>query len=184
VAELDPAFLDDLASRFLTTAARLQATGKAEEAAAGKRAALRVASLALASKSADQLGAPARRRLRLTLAALHEEGGQGERALVLYREVLASEPEAVAARAGAARVLETQGKAGDARALWDEIVSAPAGRPGWLEAHYQSARLSVALGDAPRACTVLKEVPRDVLVNANADTPKRIQALLRAHCAS
>jgi TolA-binding protein len=40
VVNLDPTYLDDLATRFLTTAAREQAAGKPDAAAAGKRAAL------------------------------------------------------------------------------------------------------------------------------------------------
>jgi len=89
-------------------------------------------------------------------------------------------PDVVSARAGVARLLEKQGKAADARALWDELVGTPPGKQGWMEAHYQSARLSVALGDQTRACTVLRQVPADMLVNANADTPKRISEMLRA----
>jgi hypothetical protein len=61
-------------------------------------------------------------------------------------------------------------------------LASSAGKPGWLEAHYQSARLSVAVGDPQRACTVLREVPPGMLANANSDTPKRIQELLRTHC--
>ncbi len=182
VAALDPAFLDDLATRFLTTAARAEASGKHDEAVAGKLAAQRLSERALASKDAAALGPVVRRRLRSTLAALYEEGGQRDRALALYREVLANEPDVVSARAGAARILEAEGKPSDARALWDEILASPVGKPGWLEAHYQSARLSVATGDPQRACAVLKEVPPGVLSNANNDTPKKIQDLLRTYC--
>jgi tetratricopeptide (TPR) repeat protein len=181
VATLDPAFLDDLATRLLTTAARLDATGKKDEAAAGKRAALRLSTRALASKDAANLNPVVRRRLRSTAAALSEENGDRAAALALYREILADEPDVVSARAGAARILEADGKGAEARALWDEVAAAPAGKPGWLEAHYQSARLSVAAGDAARACTTLKEVPPGML-NANSETPKRIQDLLRTHC--
>ncbi len=183
VATLDPALLDDLATRFLTTAARAQASGKNDEAAAGKHAAQRLSEHALASKDVGNLSPSVVRRLRTTLAALCEEGGERDRALGLYREVLTSEPDVVSARAGAARILEAEGKPADARALWDEIVAAPAGKPGWLEAHYQSARLAVAGGDAQRACAVLKEVPQGML-NGNSEMPKKIQDLLREHCQS
>ncbi len=182
VAALDPLFLDDIATRFLTTAARLEAAGKHEEAEAGRHAALRLTERALASKDADGMSPIVRRRLRSTLAALYEESGQRDRALGVYRELLASEPDVVSARAGAARILEAEGKPQDARALWDEILNSQAGEPGWLEAHYQSARLSVASGDTQRACTVLKDVPTDLLNRSNGDTPKKIQDLLRAHC--
>jgi TolA-binding protein len=64
VADLDPAFLDDLATRFLTTAARLQASGRRDEAAAGKRAALRLSERALASKDVGGLNPVVCRRLR------------------------------------------------------------------------------------------------------------------------
>lgn len=180
-ASLDPAFLDDLATRFLTTAARLDASGKRDEAAAGKRAALRLTEYALASKDAGNLNPVVRRRLRSTAAALYEEGGQRDRALALYREVLVSEPEVVSARAGAARILEAEGKPAEALALWDAILTTQAGKPGWLEAHYQSARLSIATGDAARGCTLLKEVPAGML-SGNSDTPKKMQDLLRTHC--
>lgn len=182
VATLDPIFLDDIATRFLTTAARLEAAGKHDEAEAGKHAALRLTERALAAKDADGMTPVVRRRLRSTLAALYEENGQRDKALGIYREVLASEPDVVSARAGAARILEAEGKPQDARALWDEILTIPVGKPGWLEAHYQSARLSVASGDPQRACTVLKDVPSEMLNNANSDTPKKIQDLLRTHC--
>ena len=182
VAELDPGFLDDLATRFLTSAARLEASGKHDEAAAGKLAARLLSERALASKDAGGLSPVVRRRLRSTLAALYEEAGERDRALALYREVLATEPDVVSARAGAARILEAEGKPADARALWDEVAAAPVGKPGWLEAHYQSARLSVASGDAARACALLKEVPSGMLTNANNETPKKIQDLLRTHC--
>jgi hypothetical protein len=86
----------------------------------------------------------------------------------------------VSARAGVARLLEKQGKAADARALWDEIVAGAPGKQGWLEAHYQSARLSLALGDQTRACAVLRKVPAEMVVNANAETPKKIAEMLRA----
>jgi tetratricopeptide (TPR) repeat protein len=125
-----------------------------------------------------------RRRLQSTLAALYEEAGDGDEALALYREILAAEPEVLSARAGAARLLEGRGESADARALWDEITAAPPGKAGWLEAHYQSARLSFALGEPVRACAVLRQVPPTMLLNANADTPKRVQELLRTHCAS
>jgi tetratricopeptide (TPR) repeat protein len=184
VAELDPGFLDDLATRLLTTAARVQAAGKADEAAAGKQAALRLSERALASANASALTPVVRRRLRSTAAALYEERGERDKALALYREILADEPDVLSARAGAARVLEAEGKSPDARALWDEIAAAPPERVGWLEAHYQSARLSVALGDAARACTVLREVPPKLIANANSDTPKKIQALLQTACPS
>src|SRR6185369_14319896 len=48
VADLEPEFLDDLATRFLTTAAREQAGGHNDAAAAGRRAALRLTERALA----------------------------------------------------------------------------------------------------------------------------------------
>ena len=139
---------------------------------------------ALASKDAGALGPAVRRRLQSTLAALYEEAGEGGKALALYREILAAEPEVLSARAGAARMLEGQGESADARALWDEITGAPPGKAGWIEAHYQSARLSLVLGEPARACTVLRQVPPAMLLNANTDTPKRIQELLRTHCAS
>ena len=184
VADLDPAFLDDLATRVLTTAARLQAGGQAAEAAAGKRAVRALCERALASKDAGALGPVVRRRLQSTLAALYEEAGEHEKALVLYREILATAPDVLSARAGAARLLEGQGRPADARALWDEIATTDPGKAGWLEAHYQSARLSLALGEPARACAVLRQVPPAMLVNANSDTPKRIQELLRTRCAS
>jgi TolA-binding protein len=180
VAGLDPTYLDDLATRVLTTAARQQAAGKPEAAAAGKRAALLLSERALAAPATAELSPVVRRRLQSTAASLHEERGELEPALALYRAVLQDGPDVVSARAGAARVLEAQGKAGEARALWDEILTAPPGKPGWMEAHYQSARLSLALGEQARACQVLHEVPAEMLGNANADTPKRIQEMLRA----
>ena len=180
VSGLDPTYLDDLATRFLTTAARQQAAGKPEAAAAGKRAALLLSERALAAPSTAELAPVVRRRLQSTAASLHEERGELEPALALYRAVLKDGPDAVSARAGAARILEQQGKVGEARALWDEVIAAPPGKQGWMEAHYQSARLSVALGDQARACAVLRQVPSDMLVTANGETPKKIQELLRA----
>ena len=181
VAELDPEFLDDLATRFITTAAREQESGKPEVAAAGRHAALRLSERALAAKD---LSPAVQQRLRATAARLYEDAGERDKALALYRESLAASPDAISARAGAARILEAQGKTGDARALWDEVSSAPPGKAGWLEAHYQSARLSVALGDAARACSVLKQVPAEMITNANSDTPKKIQDLMRTTCRS
>ena len=180
VSGLDPTYLDDLATRFLTTAARQQAAGKPEAAAAGKRAALLLSERALAAPSTAELAPVVRRRLQSTAASLHEERGELEPALALYRAVLKDGPDAVSARAGAARILEKQGKLGEARALWDEVIAAPPGKQGWMEAHYQSARLSVALGDRVRACAVLRQVPSDMLVTANGETPKKIQEMLRA----
>jgi tetratricopeptide (TPR) repeat protein len=180
VSGLDPTYLDDLATRFLTTAAREQAAGKPEAAAAGKRAALLLSEGALAAPSTAELAPVVRRRLQATAASLHEERGELEPALALYRAVLKDGPDAVSARAGAARMLEAQGKLGEARALWDEVIAAPPGKQGWMEAHYQSARLSVALGDRARACAVLRQVPSDMLVTANGETPKKIQEILRA----
>lgn len=180
VATLEPTYLDDLATRFLTTAAREQAAGYAAAAAAGKAAALALSEHALTGTGAAGLSPVVRRRLQSTAASLREEKGDLDAALALYRAVLDDASDTVSARAGAARVLEKQGKLAEARALWDAIVDGPAGKQGWLEAHYQSARLSVALGDQPRACTVLRKVPNDMLVNANAETPKKIQDLLRA----
>jgi tetratricopeptide (TPR) repeat protein len=180
VGGLDPTYLDDLATRFLTTAARQQAAGKIEDAEAGKTAALLLSERALASPAAAELSPVVRRRLQSTAASLREERGEVEPALALYRAVLQDAPDVVSARAGVARLLEQQGKTADARALWDEIVGGPLGKQGWLEAHYQSARLSVVLGQQAQACTVLRKVPTEMLVNANADTPKKIQELLRA----
>ena len=183
-AGLEPTYLDDLATRFLTTAARQQASGKPEAAAAGKRAALLLSDKALSGPSAGTLTPVVRRRLQSTAAALHEESGELGPALGLYRAVLKESPDVVSARAGAARVLEAQGKVADARTLWDEILAAPPGKAGFLESHYQAARLSVALGEQARACTVLKQVPSEMLVNANADTPRKIQEILRTCPAS
>jgi TolA-binding protein len=180
VATLDPTYLDDLATRFLTTAARQQAAGKMAEAEAGKTAALLLSERALGGTTASTLSPVVRRRLQSTAASLHEERGEDDKALALYRAVLQDAPDVVSARAGVARLLEKQGKVADARALWDEIVAGPPGKQGWLEAHYQSARLSVALGDQARACTVLRKVPAEMVVNANADTPKKIADMLRA----
>ncbi len=180
VGTLDPNYLDDLATRFLTTAAREEAAGHADAAAAGKTAALLLSERALASSSVAELSPVVRRRLQSTAASLHEERGDVDPALALYRAILTEAPDVLSARAGAARMLEKQGKTTEARALWDEIVDGPPGKQGWMEAHYQSARLSVALGDQTRACTVLRQVPTDVLVQSNAETPKKIQELLRA----
>lgn len=180
VATLDPNYLDDLATRFLTTAAREQAAGHAEAAAAGKAAALALSEHALKGTDTAALSPVVRRRLQSTAASLREEKGDLDAALALYRAVLQEAPDTVSARAGAARILEKQGKIAEARSLWDVIVDGPAGKQGWLEAHYQSARLSVALGEQARACTVLRKVPTDLLVNTNAETPKKIQELLRA----
>jgi hypothetical protein len=180
VATLEPTYLDDLATRFLTRAAREQATGNAAAAAAGKRAALLLSAQALQGESAASLTPVVRRRLQSTAASLHEESGELTPALGLYRAVLQDSPDVVSARAGAARVLEAQGKVSEARALWDEILGAGPGKPGFLESHYQSARLSLALGDKARACTVVRQVPQDMLVNSNADTPKKISEILRS----
>jgi TolA-binding protein len=182
VAALDPAFLDQLSRRLLTAAAREKARGELEQAAAGRRAVRALAEQALAS-SAD-LSPRVRHRLRVTLASLYEDADESERALVLYREILADEPDAVSARAGAARVLEASGRAGEARALWDEITAAPQGRSGWLEAHYQSARLSAGLGEVERACALLGQVPEQMLTNTNSPTPRKIQDLRREFCHS
>lgn len=183
VGSLDPTYLDDLATRFLTTAARQQAAGQMPSAIAGKTAALLLSERALASASAAELSPIVRRRLQMTAASLHEERGALEPALALYRAVLQDAPGTVSARAGTARILEKQGESKEARALWDEIVSGPPGKQGWLEAHYQSARLSVVLGEQAAACTVLRKVPSDMLLNSNAETPKKIQEMLRA-CSS
>jgi len=177
-ATLEPTYLDDLATRFLTTAAREQAAGHAAAAAAGRQAALALSEHALNGPSAATLPPAMRRRLQSTAAALREEQGDLAPALVLYRAVLRDAPDAVSARAGAARILEKQGQLGEARALWDEIVDGASGKQGWLEAHYQSARLSLAMGDRERACAVLRRVPSEMLIDANAETPKRIRELL------
>lgn len=179
VATMEPTYLDDLATRFLTRAAREQATGNAAAATAGKRAALLLSEKALQTPSAAALTPIVRRRLQSTAASLHEEAGELGPALGLYQAVLKDSPDVVSARAGAARVLEAQGKVADARALWDEILGAGPGKPGFLESHYQSARLSVALGDKARACAVVRQVPAEMLVNANAETPKKISEILR-----
>jgi len=179
VVTLEPAYLDDLATRFLTRAAREQASGNAAAAKAGKRAALLLSEKALQGPTAASLTPVVRRRLQSTAASLHEEAGELEPALGLYRAVLKDSPEVVSARAGAARILEGQGKVAEARTLWDEILGAGPGKPGFLESHYQSARLSVALGDKARACTVVRQVPAEMLVNANAETPKKISEILR-----
>jgi len=179
VAGLEPTYLDDLATRFLTTAARQQASGNSAAAAAGKRAALLLSEKALSGPSAGTLSPVVRRRLQSTAASLHEEAKELGPALSLYQAVLKDSADVVSARAGAARVLEAQGKLAEARALWDEILTAPPGKPGFLESHYQSARLSIALGDQARACTVLRQVPAEMLTTANAETPKKISELLR-----
>jgi tetratricopeptide (TPR) repeat protein len=179
VASLEPTYLDDLATRLLTRAAREQATGNAAAAAAGKRAALLLSEKALQTPGAASLTPAVRRRLQSTAASLREEAGELAPALALYQAVLKESPDVVSARAGAARVLEAEGKVGEARALWDAVLGAGPGKPGFLESHYQSARLSVALGDTARACEVVRQVPAEMLVNANADTPKKISEILR-----
>ncbi len=183
-AELDPAFLDHLSRRLLTASARQKARGKVEEAKAGKDAARLLAEHANASPHANDLSPGARYRLRSTLASLYEDAAEPERALALYRALLAEDADAVSARAGAARVLESTGRASEARGLWDEIATAPEGRTGWLEAHYQSARLSAALGEAARGCRLLDQVPEEMLSNTNSPTPRKIQELRRDMCRS
>ena len=183
VAELDPLFLDHLSRRLLTTAARAKARGETEEAAAGKRAARLLAERALAAPAEeDGLTPRARGRLRGTLGTLYEDAGESARALAIYESLLAEDPDILSARAGAARVLEDTGRAAEARALWDQVASAPARGAGWLEAHYQSARLSMALGEVERGCGTLREVPPSLLANQNAPTPRKIQDLLRERC--
>ena len=39
--------------------------------------------------------------------------------------------------------------------------------------------LSLALGEQGRACEVLRKIPSGMLVNASAETPKKIQEMLR-----
>jgi hypothetical protein len=70
VATLDPIFLDDIATRFLTTAARLRPP-EARRGRAGKHAALRLTGVP-ATKDADGM-TPVVRRRRLPLAALYGE---------------------------------------------------------------------------------------------------------------
>jgi tetratricopeptide (TPR) repeat protein len=161
----------------------VQASGKTEDAAAGRRAALLLSEAALSSPDATALAPSVQRRLRSTLARLYEDRGERVKALALYRELLSVEPDVVSARAGAARILEAEGNVADARALWDEVATPEPGRPGWLEAHYESARLSVALGEQARACSVLKKVPPTMLTNTTSETPKKIADLLRSVCA-
>jgi TolA-binding protein len=182
VADFEPAFLDHLSRRLLTTAARQKARGQDQEAAAGKKASRLLAERALASPAVGELSPLEQSRLRSTLASLYEESGEHERALAIYKALLAADPDAVSARAGAARVLESQNRASDARALWDEVATAPQGRAGWLEAHHQSARLSIALGEKDRACATLRAVPAEMLTNTNSPTPRKVQELLRDTC--
>ena len=79
--ELDPASLDEIVARLLTTAARVQASGRTDDAAAGKRPALRLSEHALASPQAGELNPIVRRRLESTRARLYQEGGEGDKAL-------------------------------------------------------------------------------------------------------
>jgi len=182
--ELDPAFLDHLSRRLLTASARQKARGKVDEAKAGKDAARLLAEHATASPRATELSPRVRYRLRSTLASLYEDAEEPERALALYRTLLAEDADAVSARAGAARVLEATGRASEARSLWDEVAAAPQGRTGWLEAHYQSARLSAELGETQRGCTLLDQLPDELLTNTNSPTPRKIQELRREMCQS
>ncbi|HYC00330.1 MAG TPA: tetratricopeptide repeat protein [Candidatus Limnocylindrales bacterium] len=181
VARLEPVYLDDLSSRLLVLTAREQAKGNVADADAGRRACLLLTEAALASPQADETLTPAvRQRMRSTAASLNENAGQRERALALYRSVLEEKPEEVSARAGAARILEAQGNTTVARALWDEIVDSPETRAGWLEAHYQSARLSDSLGEKERACKVLRKVPASMLQGATSGPALEVARMLRA----
>jgi TolA-binding protein len=184
VATLDPAFLDHLVRRLLTTAAREKARGNEVAARAGKRAATVLCERALASPAAAHADTQLLYRLRATLASLYEEAGDTAQALDQYRALLAADADALGARAGVARMLEADGKSEEARALWDDLLRVPEGKSGWLEAHYQSARLSLALGDTARACALLRAVPASMLGNGNAPTPRKIQELMRTACAS
>ncbi len=184
VAALHPAFLDDLVTRLLTASARQEAGGKTDQAAAGRDAARRLAEAALASKDAETLSVGARQRLRSTLASLYEQGGESEQALALYQALLRDDPNLVSARKGATRLLEAKGAQAEARDLWDQVAQAEDQRAGWLEACYQSARLSIALGESARACALLRKVPPALLAGRSTDTPRKIQDLLRASCAS
>ncbi|HYC56050.1 MAG TPA: tetratricopeptide repeat protein [Candidatus Binatia bacterium] len=181
VAKLEPAYLDDLASRLLVLTAREQAKGNVEDANAGRRACLLLTEAALASPQAQEALTPAmRQRMRSTAASLHDNAGNRDKALALYRSVLEEAPDEVSARAGAARILEAQGNQSVARALWDEIVDSAQNRAGWLEAHYQSARLSDALGEKDRACRVVRKVPPAMLQGASSGPAVEISRMLHA----
>jgi len=62
-----------------------------------------------------------------------EERGELEPALRLYRAELKACPRRRGRRAGAAAVLEAQGKAAEARGLWDEVRAGAAASRGWME---------------------------------------------------
>jgi len=74
---------------------------------------------------------PARLTATLRLAMLAERGGDAQRALILYEEILAREPgapESNAARLGAAALYRAAARTADARRMYDEVKrNAPPG---------------------------------------------------------
>lgn len=135
-----------------TLAASFARTGRMSESPADAAPAARVA-VALYSLAGDAGGEAPGLRQKVSIAQLHEKTGDLDAAARLYGEVLAQNPNTLAALRGLARIAEANDQPKQAMAHWvaytDKIR---AGDDGWFRGQYEQARLLFAGGDADATC--------------------------------
>lgn len=166
--------LQGLASGFRRASARRKADGDAAGSAAAARTAL-----ALLALVGDAGGA----KQRMETAQLQEATGDLAAAEASYAAILAADPNALLALRGLARVAETRGDLGTARARWaDYTKRSRPGDPGWFQGQYQEARLLVAAGDKRTACGRLSDLRPSMPALTDADLRRDFTALYEQAC--
>jgi tetratricopeptide (TPR) repeat protein len=111
-----------------------------------------------------------------TMGALYEETGQVDRALAMYRKVLAADARAIDVRVRLVHLLQAAGDLDGAIREYEALVRAAPGNPDFV---FELAETQIQRGDRPRALKLLEDLerraPRDEDVLARvADFYERI----------
>ncbi len=172
-AETRPVQLEKLAADFDRAAMVRREAGDAD----GSTAAARTALALYALTGVD--GEPAR---QLKVAELKEATGDLSGAAAIYRG-LVGDPHVPLARAGLARVEESQGRLAEALAHWAAYTgSVRRGDARWIQGEYQQARLTLALGDPAGACDRLTKLRPMMPAVADADLRRQLGELHDRAC--
>jgi tetratricopeptide (TPR) repeat protein len=172
-----PDAIEGLAASYAKAGTRRKAQGDAAGAAAAARVALSLYQVV------DGAGGGADTKQKLAVARLQEATNNWEAAATIYREVLQTDGNSLAALRGLAHAEEEQGKAADALAHWAAYTekSRP-GDPGWYEGQYQQARLLLAAGDEHGSCELLTKLRPSMPGVTDVDLRAQLDALYKQAC--
>jgi len=175
-AHSEPKALEELATAFIRAGANRKNTDGPASYAAAEQVALALYELVAGDAETGV-------KTKLTLAKLHENTGDNQKAAALYNEALQANPTLLPAMRGLARIAESEKRLADAFTLWERITKASRGGDlTWYEGHYETARLNHAQGKTKEACAQLTQLKPAMPGLTDADLRAKLNTLYEGAC--